>query len=119
MLDRIERQLEVRKFRKTFKTITTDNKSEFRNWKLIEKSYTGSKKARTNQYFADAYCSWQRGTNENINQMIRRFLSKGTSFKNLTQIDIKIIEKRINNYTRKILKFKTSEEYYQEEIKVG
>lgn len=118
-LDRIERQLGVKGFRKTFKTITTDNGSEFRNWKIIEKSYTGSKRARTNQYFADAYSSWQRGTNENINKMIRRFLPKGTSFKNLTQEDVKRIEKWINNYPRKMFKFKTSEEYYEEEIKVA
>lgn len=118
-LDRIERQLGVTKFRETFKTITTDNGSEFRNWKVIEKSYTGSKRARTNQYFADAYCSWQRGTNENINKMIRRFLPKGTSFKNLTRKEVKRIEKWVNNYPRKILKFKTSEEYYQEEMKIA
>ena len=118
-LDRIERKLGVVKFRETFKTITTDNGAEFRNWKLIEKSYTGSKKARTTQYFADAYSSWQRGTNENINKMIRRFLPKGTSFKGLKQEDVKRIEKWINNYPRKILKFKTSEEYYEEQIKVA
>ena len=118
-LDRIEKELGVVKFRKTFKTITTDNGSEFRNWKIIEQSYTRSKKQRTNQYFADAYCSWQRGTNENINKMIRRFLPKGTSFKNLTKDDVKRIEKWINNYPRKIFRFKTSEEYYQEEIKAA
>ena len=118
-LDRIERKLGVVKFRETFKTITTDNGAEFRNWKVIEKSYTGSKKARTTQYFADAYSSWQRGTNENINKMIRRFLPKGTSFKGLKQEDVKRIEKWINNYLRKILKFKTSEEYYEEQIKVA
>lgn len=118
-LNRIERQLGVRKFRETFKTITTDNGAEFRNWETIERSYTGSKKKRTNQYFADAYSSWQRGTNENINKMIRRFLPKKTSFKGLKQEDIKRIEKWINNYPRKIFKFKTSEEYYQEEIKVA
>lgn len=56
-LDKIERKLGVVKFRETFKTITTDNGAEFRNWKIIEKSYIGSKKARTTQYFADAYCS--------------------------------------------------------------
>lgn len=115
-LDRIERQLGVVKFRNTFKTITTDNGAEFRNWKVIEKSYTGSKKARTIQYFADAYSSWQRGTNENINKMIRRFLPKKTSFKNLRQEDVKRIEKWINNYPRKIFNFKTSEEYYEEEM---
>ena len=118
-LDRIERQLGVVKFRETFKTITTDNGAEFRNWETIEKSYTGSKKKRTNQYFADAYSSWQRGTNENINKMIRRFLPKKTSFKGLKQEDVKKIEKWINNYPRKIFKFKTSEEYYQEEIKAA
>ena len=118
-LDRIERKLGIIKFRETFKTITTDNGSEFKNWKIIEKSYTGSKKARTTQYFADAYSSWQRGTNENINKMIRRFLPKGISFKGLKQKDVKKIEKWINNYPRKILKFKTSEEYYKEQIKVA
>lgn len=117
-LDRMERKLGVVKFREIFKTITTDNGTEFRNWKIIEKSYTGSKKARTKQYYADAYCSWQRGTNENINKMIRRFIPKGRSFKNLTQEEVKRIEKWINNYPRKILKFKTSEEYYEEEMKV-
>lgn len=118
-LDRIERELGVVKFREIFKTITTDNGAEFRNWEIIEKSYTGSKKARTSQYYADAYCSWQRGTNENINKMIRRFLPKGTSFKGLTKEDIKRIEKWINNYPRKILNFKTSEQYYNEEIRVA
>ncbi len=118
-LDRIEKELGVVKFRKVFKTITTDNGSEFRNWRVIEQSYTGSKKRRTNQYFADAYCSWQRGTNENINKMIRRFLPKGTSFKGLKKEDVKRIEKWVNNYPRKILKFKTSEEYYQEEFEAA
>ena len=85
----------------------------------MEKSYTGSKKKRTNQYFADSYSSWQRGTNENINKMIRRFLPKKTSFKGLKQEDVKRIEKWINNYPRKIFNFKTSEEYYQEEMKIA
>ena len=118
-LDRIERKLGVVKFRETFKTITTDNGTEFRNWETIEKSYTGCKKRRTSQYYADAYSSWQRGTNENINKMIRRFLPKKTSFKGLKQEDVKRIERWINNYPRKIFKFKTSEEYYQEEIKIA
>lgn len=118
-LDRIEKEIGAVQFRERFKTITTDNGAEFRNWKLIEQSYTGSKKARTSQYFADAYSSWQRGTNENINKMIRRFLPKGTSFKGLKKEEVKRIEKWINQYPRKIFKFKTSEEYYKEELKVA
>lgn len=118
-LDRIEKRLGVKKFRERFKSITTDNGGEFRNWKAIEKSYTGSTIQRTTQYFADAYSSWQRGTNENINKMIRRFLPKGTSFKGLTKKEVKKIEEWINNYPRKILKFKTSAEFYEEELKIA
>lgn len=115
-LDKIEKELGIIRFRKIFKTITTDNGAEFRDWRAIERSYTGSKKKRTKQYFADAYSSWQRGTNENINKMIRRFLPKGTSFKRLNKKEVKQIERWINNYPRKILNFSTSEEYYKKEI---
>jgi len=115
-LDKIERRMGVRKFRKTFKTITTDNGSEFLNYEKIERSYTKSKKARVKQYFADAYSSWQRGTNENINKMIRRFLPKGKSFKNLTKQEVERIERWINNYPRKIFGFKSSNEIYEEYI---
>ena len=118
-LDKIEKRLGIKMFRKVFKTITTDNGSEFRNWSIIEKSYRKNSPPRTTQYYADAYSSWQRGTNENINKMIRRFLPKGTSFKDLTEEKVKIIEKWINNYPRKILGFKTSEEFYQEELLVA
>jgi len=117
-LDRIERRIGVVRFREEFKTITTDNGSEFLNYKGIESSYTGSKKARTKQYFANAYSSWQRGTNENINKMIRRFLPKGMSFKNLTQKEVKRIENWINNYPRKMFGFKSSNEVYKERMKI-
>jgi len=118
-LNRLEKEMGVVKFRTTFKTITTDNGSEFLDWKSIEKSYSGSKIKRTIQYYADAYSSWQRGTNENINKMIRRFLPKGTSFKNLTKEEVKRIEKWINNYPRKMFNFRTSNEIYEEELKVA
>jgi len=113
-LNKIERRMGARKFRKIFKTITTDNGSEFLNYKAIERSYTKSKKPRVKQYFADAYSSWQRGTNENINKMIRRFLPKGKSFKNLTKQEVERIERWINNYPRKMFGFKSSNEIYEE-----
>lgn len=115
-LDRIERKLGVLKFRETFKTITTDNGSEFLDYKGIERSYTRSKKPRTRQYYADAYSSWQRGTNENINKMIRRFLPKEKSFKDLTETEVSRIEEWINNYPRKMFGFKSANEIYKEKI---
>jgi IS30 family transposase len=116
-INRIERREGVKRFREKFKTITTDNGIEFRNYKGIERSYTGSKKKRTKQYYATAYCSWQRGTNENINKMIRRFIPKGQSIGKLSQKEIKEIEKWINEYPRKMFGYKSAKEKYEEEIK--
>src|SRR6056297_642142 len=112
-LDRIERRFGVVNFRKIFKTITTDNGSEFKDYEGVEQSFTESSIPRTSQYYCDAYCSWQRGTNENINKMIRRFLPKGSSFKGLTRNAVKRIQKFINNYPRKIFNFKTANEIFK------
>lgn len=115
-LDRLERKYGVVEFRKTFKTITTDNGSEFLDYEGIEKSYTKIKIPRTKQYYADAYSSWQRGTNENINKMIRRFLPKGKSFKALTNLEVSRIEEWINNYPRKMFGFKSANEVYEKKL---
>jgi len=115
-LDRIERRFGVVNFRKTFKTITTDNGSEFKDYKGIERSFTKSSITRTKQYYCDAYSSWQRGTNENINKMIRRFLPKGTSFKWLTKRVVKEIQGFINTYPRKMFNFKTANYYFENQV---
>lgn len=115
-LDRIERRYGVINFRETFKTITTDNGSEFKDYEGIERSYTKSSIPRTKQYYCDAYSSWQRGTNENINKMIRRFLPKGISFKELTRKAVKMIQEFINTYPRKIFDFKTANYYFENEV---
>ncbi len=86
---------------------------EFYNYTGIETSFTRSKIPRTKQYYADAYSSWQRGSNENLNKMIRRFLPKGSSFKNLSRNQIKRIEKWINNYPRKMFGFKSSNNIFE------
>lgn len=112
-LDRIERRNGVVNFRNTFKTIITDNGTEFKDYEGIEESFTGSSIPRTKQFYCDAYSSWQRGTNENINRMIRRFLPKGTSFKGLTRNAVKRIQKFINTYPRKMFSFKTSNELFE------
>ncbi|HSW48141.1 MAG TPA: IS30 family transposase [Candidatus Saccharimonadales bacterium] len=57
-------------------------------------------------YFADPYSSWQRGTNENTNGLVRRYLPKKTSFTNLTQEELDDIVSEINNRPRKVLQYK-------------
>jgi len=58
-------------------------------------------------YFADPYAAWQRGSNEQINGLIRRYLPKGTDFSKIDKDQIKKIEKLINNRPRKCLRFQT------------
>ena len=96
-LNRLEREFEAKSFRETFKSITSDNGSEFLNFSSVEKSTINKTLPRTSLFYADAYCSWQRGANENANRFIRRFLPKGTSFKHLTRQSVKLIEKWMND----------------------
>ncbi|MCK8825245.1 IS30 family transposase, partial [Fuchsiella alkaliacetigena] len=105
--------------RKQFKTITTDNGREFYDYEGIERSFTGSSIPRTSHYYADAYCSWQRGSNENLNKMIRRFIPKGTSIKKFSRRDIKEIQKWMNNYPRKMFNFKSSDEIFKEALEAA
>jgi IS30 family transposase len=84
-----------------FTTITADNGTEFHGYASIEK--------RTSAlfYFATPYHSWQRGTNENTNGLIRQYLPKGTSMKNLTQKQCNAIAHELNNRPRKRLAYQT------------
>jgi len=77
--DRIERQLGSRLFRTVFLSVTFDNGNEFSDVLGLENSVL-TKSKRTILYFAHPYCSCERGTNENHNGIIRRFLPKGTDF---------------------------------------
>lgn len=96
-------------FKDKFKSITLDNGREFLDWEAIEKSVI-SGKTRTLVYFAHPYSSWERGTNENQNRMIRRFIPKGTDISKLSNKDVERIENWMNNYPRKILGYKTANE---------
>ena len=63
---------------------------------------------RTVIYFAHPYSSWERGTNENQNRMIRRFIPKGSDISKVSNKTIKEIETWINNYPRRILGYRSS-----------
>lgn len=101
-LDRLEKKYGSRIFREKFKTITCDNGVEFLDFENIEKScFTNI--PRTDVYYCHPYSSWERGTNENINRMIRRFFPKGIDFDTVTEKQVQFVENWINNYPRKIL----------------
>ncbi len=97
-------------FKRKFKTLTFDNGVEFLNWESLEGSVLEPGVQRTTTYFAHAYSSWERGSNENQNRMIRRFIPKGTDIANVSEREIKVIETWMNNYPRKLLGYKTAKE---------
>ena len=66
-------------------------------------------------YFADAYSSWQRGTNENTNGLIREFFPKKFDFSTINQNHVDIVEDILNNRPRKCLGYKTPLEAFNEE----
>jgi len=68
-------------------------------------------------YFADPYSSWQRGTNENHNGLLRRYLPKGTNFNEVSERELQDIVTEINDRPKKILGFKTSAEVYNSHIR--
>jgi IS30 family transposase len=95
-------------FKEKFKTITMDNGSEFLDYKGIESSKRLLGEKRVTLYYAHPYSSWERGTNENINKLIRRFIPKGTDISKISTKRIKFIENWINNYPRRIFEYKSS-----------
>lgn len=102
-----------------FKSITFDNGVEFLNWESLELSCLKPKKKRTSVYFAHAYSAWERGSNENQNRMIRRFIPKGTDIHQISDKEIKTIEIWMNNYPRKRLGYKTANQVAQEHLQIN
>ena len=112
-IQRAMNSLEIRygeKFKEKFKTITFDNGSEFLDWGSIEQSNLNKRTKRTKIYYAHPYSAWERGSNENQNRIIRRFIPKGRSIATVTEKEIKEIERWMNNYPRKILGYRTANE---------
>lgn len=67
-------------------------------------------------YFCDPYCSWQKGSNENHNGILRRYIPKKTDFSTFTQLELNLIIQEINNRPRKCLQYETSREAFQREL---
>ena len=93
------------------KTLTVDNGSENTNHETIAKSLSLS------VFFCHAYHSWEKGTNENMNGIVRRYLPKRSSLENVTQQDLDDIAEELNDRPRKILDYQTPKEVLLFEMK--
>lgn len=102
-------------FAQIFKTITVDNGSEFANCDDMMKSclFSGN---RTKIYYCHPFSSWERGSNEVQNKLIRRWIPKGTPIENYTRDEIRKIEEWINNYPRKLFGGKTANEQFEHHL---
>lgn len=95
-------------FKKHVHTITTDNGMEFRDHKRIAKALDCT------VYFADPFCSGQKGAVENANKILREFFPKGTDFRNVTQKELDKVQYLINERPRKKLNFSSPKvEFYR------
>ncbi|EGF35701.1 putative transposase [Lactobacillus helveticus MTCC 5463] len=79
-----------------FRTITFDNGSEFASLNQVQ---------GTEIYFAHPYSPWERGTNENVNGQLREFFPKGHSFKNLSLVDLQLVQDTLNPRPRRCLSY--------------
>lgn len=114
-LDKLERKYKKR-FSQIFKSITVDNGSEFSYCEEMERSSLYKNSQRTKIYYCHPYSSWERGSNENQNAFIRRFIPKGAKMENYTQKQIDEIVKFINTYPREIFEYKNSEFVFIQEL---
>lgn len=98
-------------FKEHVKSITTDNGTEFACHEMIGKSLG------VTICFADPYASWQKGTIENANGLIRQYVPKTETFEHVSHQQITKYSKKINIRPRKKLEFKTPHECFYEQIK--
>lgn len=109
-IDNIEMEFGKDRFKSIFKTITCDNGVEFTKHEEIETSCLDSMR-RTFLYFCHAFCSSERGSNENANKLIRKYIPKSANIGDYTVEQIAEIENKINNYPRKLFNGLSSNEF--------
>lgn len=88
------------------KSLTVDNGKEFADHQGIDRALG------IQTYFADPYCSWQRGSNENFNGLLRQYIPKKRRMQTVTDEELTMIQNRLNHRPRKRLGFKTPHEVF-------
>jgi len=94
-------------------TLTLDNGSENQYWQELEK------KLRIKVYHAHPYSSFERGSNENANGLVRWYFPKGTNFVNISDEEVRMVEDALNNRPRKRLGWRTPLEVFNESVAIG
>lgn len=97
------------KFSEVFKTITTDNGSEFADFSELDLG-------DTKVYFAHPYSSWERPVNERSNRLLRRYIPKGVSMNEFSADEVREFSDEINALPRKRLGYATPEELFEDEL---
>jgi transposase, IS30 family len=92
-------------------TLTVDNGKEFSQFKELE-AKTGLR-----VYFADPYAAWQRGTNENTNGILRHYYPKGFDFTTISDEELEVVVKKINNRPRKCLGYRSPAEVMRQALR--
>lgn len=113
-LDKLEQKFGRDLFKKVFCTITVDNGSEFMDCEGMEKTKNGEK--RTKVYYCHPYSSYERGSNENLNKMVRRWYPKRESFMMTSEEEIAALEEWMNEYPREIFEYDTAAARFNEEM---
>jgi len=102
-------------FPRVFQSITVDNGSEFADCAAMERSSSGEGQ-RTKIYYCHPWSSWERGSNENQNKLIRRHFPKGADLSIVTPEQVEYVEGWLNNYPRRIFEYRTSATVFNEQI---
>jgi IS30 family transposase len=101
VIKRLERKYGAA-FKERFKTITMDNGAEFLDSKGLEGSAFQENTARTAVYYAHPYSAYERGSNENANRIIRRFIPKGCDIGTYSDEDVARVQHWMNHYPRRL-----------------
>ena len=112
-LNALERSMGRKAFLRMFKTITVDNGSEFADFEGMERSALQKTSKRTEVFYCHAHHSWERGSNENANKLIRRQFPKGTDFSKVTAAQVSKVQEWINQLPRALFGGMTSNMVYQ------
>ena len=92
-------------------TLTYDNGKEFAGHIQIDQALNST------SYFARPFASWERGSNENFNGLLRQYVPKKRSLNTVTEDEITMIQNRLNSRPRKRLGFKTPSEVFHQSLK--